>query len=72
MSEEQGVVGKVKWFNEDKGYGFIARDDGGEDVFLHFSELEQDGFKTIADDAAVEFDVEMGPKGPKAVNVTEV
>ena len=66
------VQGKVKWFNEDKGYGFIERDDGGDDVFLHFSALSQAGFKTIAEDAAVEFDVEQGPKGPKASNVSEV
>jgi CspA family cold shock protein len=66
------VQGKVKWFDEDKGYGFIARDDGGDDVFLHFSALEQSGFKTIAEDAEVEFDVEQGPKGPKASNVTEL
>ncbi len=70
MSER--VQGKIKWFDEDKGYGFIARDDGGDDVFLHFSELDQSGFKTIAEDAAVEFDVEQGPKGPKASNVTEL
>jgi CspA family cold shock protein len=65
------VQGKVKWFNEDKGFGFIERDDGGEDVFLHYSALKQSGFKTIAEDAEVEFEVEMGPKGPKAVNVEE-
>jgi len=66
------IEGTVKWFNEDKGYGFIERNDGGEDVFLHFSALEQSGFKTIAEDAAVEFDVESGPKGPKAANVTQL
>jgi CspA family cold shock protein len=66
------VQGKVKWFNEDKGFGFIERDDGGEDVFLHFSALSQSGFKTIAEDTAVEFDVEQGPKGPKAANVTQL
>ncbi|MFW5967987.1 MAG: cold-shock protein [Persicimonas sp.] len=70
MSEK--VRGRVKWFNEDKGYGFIERDDGGDDVFLHFSALSQSGFKTIDEDAAVEFDVEMGPKGPKAANVVEL
>lgn len=71
MADER-VKGKVKWFNEDKGYGFIARDDGGDDVFLHFSALKQSGFKTIDEDAEVEFDVEQGPKGPKAVNVEQV
>jgi CspA family cold shock protein len=66
------VQGKVKWFSEDKGYGFIEREDGGEDVFLHFSALNQSGFKSIREDAAVEFDVEEGPKGAKAANVEEV
>lgn len=70
MAEQ--VQGKVKWFNEDKGYGFIERDDGGEDVFLHYSALAQSGFKTIEEDAHVEFDVEMGPKGPKAANVVQI
>lgn len=66
------IQGRVKWFNEDKGYGFIERDDGGEDVFLHYSALNQSGFKTIAEDAAVEFEVEQGPKGPKAANVMQL
>ena len=70
MSER--VQGKVKWFNENKGFGFIERNDGGDDVFLHFSALEQTGFKTIAEDAEVEFDVESGPKGPKAANVRQL
>ncbi|MFW5966266.1 MAG: cold-shock protein [Persicimonas sp.] len=60
--------GKVKWFSEDKGYGFIARDEG-EDVFFHYSALQVSGFKTIEDDREVEFELEDGPKGPKAVNV---
>ena len=68
----QKVKGTVKWFNEDKGYGFIEREDGGEDVFLHYSALDQGGFKTIEDGAQVEFDVEMGPKGPKAANVDKL
>lgn len=66
------VQGTVKWFDENKGYGFIERRDGGDDVFLHFSALEQSGFKTIADDTDVEFDVESGPKGPKAANVSQL
>lgn len=67
------VEGTVKWFNEDKGYGFIERKDGGEDVFLHFSALsDQDGFKTIEEGASVEFDVEHGPKGPKASDVVKL
>lgn len=69
---ESKVQGKVKWFNEDKGFGFIERNDGGEDVFLHFSALGQSGFKTIGEEALVEFDVEPGPKGPKAANVMEI
>ncbi len=67
MSER--ITGRVKWFNEDKGYGFIARDDGGDDVFLHFSALNMTGFKTIADDTAVEFEVEQNERGLSATNV---
>lgn len=70
MSER--IQGRVKWFNEEKGYGFIARNDGGEDVFLHFSELRQQGFKTVREDAAVEFGITMGPKGPKATDVVQL
>ena len=61
--------GKVKWFNETKGYGFIEREDGN-DVFVHFRAISGDGFKTLAEGQAVEFDVEDGQKGPQAVNVT--
>ncbi len=63
---EQGVV---KWFNESKGYGFIQQA-SGEDVFVHFSAIQGDGYRTLAEGAAVEFDVEQGPKGLRAVNVT--
>ena len=66
----QRITGRVKWFNEDKGYGFIARDDGGDDVFLHFSALNMPGFKTIADDTPVEFEVEENERGLAATNVT--
>ena len=69
---ESNIQGKVKWFSEDKGFGFIERDDGADDVFLHYSVLDQGGFKTIAEDTRVEFDVEQGPKGPRASNVQEI
>ncbi|MDA8155395.1 MAG: cold-shock protein [Actinomycetota bacterium] len=60
--------GSVKWFNEAKGFGFITTDDGKE-VFVHFSAIKGDGFKTLAEGERVDFDVEQGPKGPRAVNV---
>ena len=63
--------GKVKWFNNQKGYGFIS-DEQGNDVFVHFSGLNMEGFKTLEEGAAVEFDVTEGAKGPQAVNVTVV
>lgn len=64
------MQGKVKWFNEAKGYGFIAPDDGSKDVFVHYSGILGDGFKTLAEGQAVSFDVERGAKGPQAINVT--
>ncbi len=62
------ATGKVKWFNEQKGYGFISRDDG-DDVFVHFSEINASGFKTLAENQEVTFDVKEGPKGLQATNV---
>jgi len=64
------ATGTVKWFNTNKGYGFIAPDDGGKDVFVHFSAISSDGFRTLAEGQQVTFDVEDGPKGPQATNVT--
>jgi CspA family cold shock protein len=63
--------GTVKWFNETKGFGFIEREDG-PDVFVHFSAIQGDGFKTLADGQKVEFDVTDGQKGPQAENVAPV
>jgi CspA family cold shock protein len=60
--------GTVKWFNEAKGFGFISQE-GGEDVFVHFSAIQGDGFKTLAEGEALEFDVTTGPKGLQAANV---
>ena len=62
--------GTVKWFNESKGYGFITSEDG-TDVFVHYSSIQGEGFKTIAEGDKVSFDVEKGEKGPKAVNVVK-
>jgi CspA family cold shock protein len=63
------ATGTVKWFNESKGYGFITNDDGSKDVFVHFSAITGDGFRTLTEGQKVTFDVEDGPKGPQASNV---
>ena len=63
------VKGKVKWFNGSKGYGFITRDDGEADVFVHFSAIAGEGYKSLEEGNAVEFEVTQGQKGPQATNV---
>ncbi|WP_405595202.1 cold-shock protein [Streptomyces sp. NBC_01410] len=61
--------GTVKWFNADKGFGFIQQDDGGPDVFVHFSAIQTTGFKELVEGNKVEYEVTQGPKGPQAENV---
>jgi cold shock protein len=65
------VTGTIKWFNAAKGYGFIAHD-GGKDVFVHYSAIQMNGYRTLSEGDQVEFTIEDGAKGPQAVNVTKV
>jgi cold shock protein len=66
------ATGTVKWFNDAKGFGFISQDDGGSDVFVHFSAIQGSGFKSLAEGQKVEFELQNGPKGPQAANVNPV
>lgn len=65
------MLGKVKWFNAKKGYGFIEREDGG-DVFVHFTAIQEDGFKSLDEGQEVEFDIVEGERGPQAANVVKL
>lgn len=68
---EQRVTGTVKWFNDAKGYGFLAVE-GGKDVFVHYSAIASEGFRSLAEGDRVEFSIEKGPKGPSAANVRKL
>lgn len=71
--DTERIQGTVKWFNDAKGYGFIAPDGGSKpDVFCHFSAIEGEGFKSLAEGARVEFEIEQGQKGPQAANVSAI
>ena len=66
------ATGTVKWFSDDKGFGFITPDDGGRDLFVHYSGISGDGYRSLAEGAKVSYEEEQGDKGPKAVNVTRL
>ena len=65
------LIGRVKWFNDSKGYGFIEQE-GGRDIFVHYTAIQGDGFKSLAEGQSVEFEITEGAKGPKATNVVKV
>jgi CspA family cold shock protein len=72
QQDQKMATGTVKWFNDAKGFGFISPDDGGEDLFAHFSEIKTEGFKSLQENQKVSFDVKMGPKGKQAANIKPV
>jgi CspA family cold shock protein len=72
MKEKQMAQGTVKWFNGEKGFGFIAQDNGGPDVFVHYSAIDASGFRSLEENQRVEFDVTQGQKGPQAEHVRPV
>jgi CspA family cold shock protein len=65
-------TGKIKWFNDAKGFGFVTPDDGSKDVFVHFSSIQGEGFKSLAEGDKIEFEVQESEKGPKAANVRKI
>jgi cold shock protein len=69
IKEMQMSTGTVKWFNDAKGFGFITPDEGGKDLFVHFSAIQGSGFKTLAENQKVQYDAADGPKGPQATNI---
>ena len=71
LNEEKEVIGKVKWFNNAKGYGFIGREDG-PDVFVHYSAILGEGYRSLTEEDRVEFEIIPGPKGPQAANVRKL
>ena len=71
--EDNGMAqGSVKWFNAEKGFGFIAQDGGGADVFVHYSAIQTQGYRSLDENQRVEFEITQGPKGPQAENVTAI
>jgi CspA family cold shock protein len=66
------ATGTVKWFSDEKGFGFITPDEGSRDLFVHHSNISADGYRSLAEGAKVSFEEEMGPKGPKAINVMKL
>jgi CspA family cold shock protein len=66
------ATGTVKWFNDDKGFGFITPDEAGKDLFVHYSGIAEEGFRSLQEGARVSYDAEAGDKGPKAVNVQRI
>jgi CspA family cold shock protein len=70
--EQDMPKGKVKWFNDSKGFGFITPDDGGKDLFAHHSSIQMEGYKSLKENQAVEYEVRDGPKGPAAANIKAI